>query len=161
MDDSVEDPDIIVEPPEPSPAAFPAVGRSLVPTAEDLAAGRHGNGAWDLTDASIERAYAEVHEAKKAEKDERRQFFNERAKDALADAIDFHHRIVRRGLEVMDALDADPTKVTQKDMAILGMAQKSSKELADRGMGRAVAGNSEESTHTSILTLIQRKQPDA
>lgn len=162
MEESDQPVDGLLEEPEAPPTTFPLVGVDKTPTAEALAAGLHGNGSWDLTDDSIERAYAEVHQAKKAEADERRQFFNEKAKDALADAIDYHHRIVKRGLLVMDRIEGEEDyKPSRADMAILGMAFKSSKELADRGMGRAATASGDEASTTSILSLIQRRAPDA
>lgn len=162
MEERVDPADVTVEGPEEAPERFPIVGRDKTPTPEDLAAGRHGNGAWDLTDASVEIAYAEVQQAKKQDADERRKFFNEAAKDALADAILFHHRIVKRGLDVMDRIEkADEERpVTAKDMQVLAMAQKSSKELADRGIGRAAATQTEQGGTKSLLALI-RREPNA
>lgn len=158
MDDSADNPDLVVEGPESDSPAFPQVGRDLVPSPAQIAAGRIGNGAWDLTDASVERAQYEIHQAKRAERDERRQFFHESAKDALADAIKLHHSIIRRGNDVMARLE-DPDEdrpVTAKDMQVLAMAQKAAKELTDRAIGRAGQAATEESSSTHILTLIQR-----
>lgn len=158
MEERVDPADIEVE--EPETASFPLVGRDKTPDAEQLARGAHGNGSWDLTDASVEVAYAEVHQAKKEAQDERRHFFNEAAKDALLDAIQLHHRIVRRGLEVMDKIEsgAEDDPVTAKDMAVLSMAQKSSKELADRGIGKSKSVSEDQGARTTILALLHNKQ---
>lgn len=147
---------------EPSKPAFPVIGVDRTPTARMIAEGHIGNGAWNLTDDSVQIAYEEHHQAVKDERDERRKFFNESAKDALADAITFHHRIVKKGLEVMDRIEIpiEDHPVTQKDMKILDMAAKSSKELADRGMGRATAAV-QESSSKSFLSLLSVRKPDA
>jgi hypothetical protein len=123
-----------------------------------LAQGAHGNGSWDLTSEAYEASRVEIHQQIKAQKDERRHFFNEAAKDALLDAIKLHHRLVQRGLDVMDRIEnpVEDAPVTAKDMAILSMAQKSSKELADRGMGKPKAIE-EEGTTGSILLKLTRK----
>ena len=156
MEDSDLSPDEPVEAPvgDPEPL-WPVVGVDRTPTPEMIARGAFGNGAWDLTDASVELAYEQRAQQIKEDKDERRKFFNEAAKDALADAVLFHHRIVKRGLEVMDKVEnGDP--LSRTDSAILQMAQKSSKELADRGMGRATAAQ-QETAETGLLSLLIRK----
>ena len=141
-----------------SPLDFPVVGTDLTPTPEMIAAGTLGNGSWDVTSEAYEASRVEVHQQIKAQKDERRHFFNEAAKDALLDAIQLHHRLVKRGIDVMDRIEnpVEDAPVTAKDMQILNMAQKSSKELADRGMGKPKAVEEEGST-TSILTMLTRK----
>lgn len=156
MEERIDPADVHVEGPESdSQPLFPVVGVDRTPTAEDIAAGRFGNGAWNLTDDSVQVAYQQRHRQIQADRDERRNFFNEEAKDALADAIKLHHKIVKRGLEVMEKLEKGETP-SRADMAILTMAQKSGKEIADRGMGRATAA--QQDTHTeSILTMIANK----
>ena len=152
-------------PPEPSESPseglFPLVGVDRTPTPEQIAEGRIGNGSWDLTSSAYEVAQAEIRQQIKADKDERRHFFNEEAKDGLLNAIRFHNRIIDHGHKVMDKVEkGDPDdRPHSSDMQILKMAQASSKELADRGMGRAKAAQ-EEGTTTSLLTLIQRKAPE-
>lgn len=143
----------------PSEPFFPVVGTDRTPTPEMIAQGVIGNGAWDLTDASVEIAYAERARQIKEDRDDRRKFFNESAKDALADAIKLHHSIVKQGLKVMEKIEKDEAP-TQKEMAVLAMAQKSSKELADRGMGRATAAR-EDIQKEGLLSLLVRKAPDA
>lgn len=159
MEERVDPADVTVEGPERDSPAFPLVGRDKTPTPADLAAGRHGNGSWDLTDASVEVAYQEVQEAKRAERDERRTFFHEKAKDALEDAVKLHHGIIRRGLAVMALIEADET-VSAKDMQILAMAQKSSKELVDRANGRAATAAKDENTTRSFLSIIKAPKND-
>lgn len=146
-------------PESPSELSLPVVGVDKAPTPQQIAEGRVGNGAWNLTDPAYEAARVEIHQQIKADKDERRHFFNEKAKDGLLDAIKLHHSIIKQGLKVMEKIEnpSDDDKVTSKDMAILSMAQKSSKELADRGMGRATAAQEESST-TSLLALITKKE---
>lgn len=143
----------VVEP----PVAFPVVGEDKTPTAEQIARGAFGNGSWDLTDASVEIAYAERAKQIKEDKDERRRFFNESAKDALADAIRLHHSIVKQGLAVMEKIENGEAP-TAKEMSVLAMAQKSSKELADRGMGRATVAQPEQERE-GLLALLVRKAP--
>ena len=155
MEERIDDADVEVEGPD---ELFPSVGRDLTPTMADLEAGKHGNGAWELADPEhVKVAYQEVHAQKQKDRDERRHFFNEEAKDALLDSILLHHRIVKRGLEVMDKLENEPAEVTAKDMQVLTMSQKSAKEVADRGMGRAKASQEETST-VGLLALLTRKQ---
>lgn len=147
-----------VEAPESDPQPlWPIVGPDITPTPEMIARGAFGNGAWDLTDASVELAYEQRAAQIKEDKDERRKFFNEAAKDALADAIEFHHRLVKRGLEIMEKVEAGEA-LSRTDTTILQMAQKSTKELADRGMGRATAAQ-QESAETGLLSLLIRKDP--
>ena len=158
MDDSDREPDELLEPPEPPPVAFPIVGETLVPTSADIAAGRFGNGAWDFNGDDVQRAYMEVHQQKTADRDERRKHFNESAKDALADAVKLHHSLITRGLDVMERINTpdDDKPVTRYDMQILAMAQKSSKELADRANGRVATASNAESTTSSLLQIVQR-----
>lgn len=161
--DDVEALEGVIEPSQTVPKpSFPVVGTDRTPTPEMLAKGVHGAGSWNLTDDSVQVAYEEHHRQVKEDKDERRRFFNESAKDALADAIKFHHQIVLKGLEVMERVnEPDEDKpVTSKDMSILSMAQKSSKELADRGMGRAAAAQ-QESENKSFLSMLTVRKPDA
>lgn len=150
-----------VEPPEsPSEPFFPVVGVDRTPTARMIAEGRIGNGAWDLTDTAIEAARIETHQIMRAEKDERRKVFNEAAKDALLDSVRLHHALVKRGLEVMERVNnpIEDAPVTQKDLTILSMAQKSSKELADRGMGKAKGATEDVETHSVLSMLIKGRE---
>lgn len=152
-------PDASFEAPEsPQEPSFPLVGVDRRPTPEQIAEGRIGNGSWDLTDAAYEAAQVEVRQQIKQDKDERRHFFNEEAKDGLLNAIRFHNRIINRGHEVMDRIEKDDedVKVTSKDMTILNMAQKSAKELADRGIGKPKAVE-EQGTTTSLLAILTKK----
>lgn len=162
MDDSDRELDELLEAPEPPPVAFPVVGESIVPTAEDIAQGRFGNGAWDFRGDDVQRAYMEVHQQKTADRDERRKFFHESAKDALADAVKLHHSIISRGLDIMARINEpdEDRPITRYDMQILSMAQKSSKELTDRANGRAATASSDESTSSSLLQIIERRDPN-
>lgn len=143
---------------EPESATlFPDVGIDKTPTPEMIAKGRVGMGSWNLTDGSVEEAMAKRHEAVKERRDEREQFFNEKAKDGIADAIDLNHRIIKRGQTIMDKIEkADPDdRVTGTEMQILKMAQTASKELTDRAIGKSKQTSESKSTATSFEFLIE------
>lgn len=153
----------LIEPeegPERPVERFPAFGRDLTPTPDMIERGHVGNGAWDLTDPSIEAARIEIHEQKRQDKDARRKHFNESAKDALSDAVRLHHALIKRGLDVMERIEKpdEDKPVTSKDMSILALATKSAKELADRAVGRSSAAQQEQESSKSLLAIIQRKQ---
>jgi len=135
---------------------FPQAGRDLTPTTAQLALGKIGNGSWKLTDGSVQAAYAEVHQQKKEDQDERREFFNERAKDGLVDAIDLHHRLIKQGQKVMDKLESDDpeVRVNHVDLAILGKAQSAAKELTDRAAGKAKTSSDTVETTTGLAFLL-------
>lgn len=140
---STEPPEEPLTPPlegvvEPS---FPQVGLDLTPSPEQIARGAHGNGSWDLSSGSTQLAVAqfEVQQQKKADKDERREIFNERAKAGIVDSIDLLHRLVKRAALVMDKVEAeDPEdKVTSVDLVLLEKGRVAAKELMDRGVGKS------------------------
>lgn len=137
---------------EPTPE-FPVVGDIVEPSQEDIRAGRFGNGAWALTDSSVQEAQTLVHEAKKALADEREKFFHEEAKDALKESIEYHRRIVRMGDNVLDKIEANEAP-SRAEMAVLSQAQKSSSWLADRGIGKPKQVSERTETKTLLSALL-------
>lgn len=119
-----------------------------------IARGLHGNGAWNLTDGSVQAAYEETHRIKKEMEDDRRDHFQEKAKDALSDAVDLHHRIIRMGQRVMDKLEIED-KVSSNEMKVLSMSQKSSIELTDRATGKAKQQSEHVEKKSTLMFLIE------
>lgn len=117
---------------------FPQVGRSLEPTPEAIHEGKHGNGAWDFTDGSVNLAYAEVHHSKKEAQDERRAHFNEEAKESLSEGVRLLRRLIDHANKVMDKVEAgdEDDRPTMVDLKILDKGTAAAKELADRATGK-------------------------
>lgn len=154
------EPGELVEAPESdSQSLFPVVGTDRTPTPEMIAQGLVGNGSMNILDHQVQVRYEEHRQKVAQEKDERRKFFHEEAKDGLKDAIAFHRRIIEYGNKVMERIEkpVEDNPVTAKDMQVLSMAQKSAKELVDRGVGRAKAQETEHETKSSVLQMIARK----
>lgn len=141
--------------PETEPSlSFPQAGRDLTPSAEMLAKGKHGNGAWNLTDGSVQAAYAETHQIKKEMQDERRHHFNEEAKDALSDAVRLHKRVIDAAHRIMDKMEAGEERVNGAELSILNKGLASAKELADRATGKARTSAETTEVHSTLAFLV-------
>lgn len=134
---------------------FPEVGEDATPTQEMIVRGAFGNGSWNLKDGSVDAAYEAAYAAKKEERDQRQHFFNENAKDALKDSIEYHHSIVRQAQLVIDKI-ARGEEVSKIEQHLLKLGQSSALEIANRGLGKAKQ-ISEHTEHKSLLSLIVKR----
>ncbi len=133
----------------PPPPSFPQAGLDKTPSPEQIAAGNHGNGSWNLNDTSVQQAWQEVHQHKRELADERTRHFHEKSKDALTSAVDLHSRIIEHGRAVMDKLEAGE-KVSNAELNILAKAQASANKLISESTGKADATE----TKSAMMFLI-------
>lgn len=150
-DDEIEI-EVEVEDPGPPPS-FPQAGRDLTPSPEAILAGRHGNGAWNLTDSSVQIAYHERHQQKKEAEDARLDHFNNEAKDALSKAVRLHSRVIDAASTIMDKIELGE-KVNGAELNILAKGLASARELTDRAAGKARTSTDTVSEVSGLAFLI-------
>lgn len=124
---------------------IPALGRAVpAPTAEDIAAGRVGNGVFQRATPEQMEAHRETVRRNAIERKSKRQAaYEERVKEEYALIGDVEARIIALGDRVLRKLesveDADELKVSKDDLAVLKAVAQVGKEMKDRGMGKSVA----------------------
>ncbi len=85
-------------------------------------------------------------------KAERRKAFHEGVLDCLADAAAIHSNILKTGVKL--TAKAEQGKIlSDSELELVKLAQKSAKEVTDRGIGKAVTRH-EESHSVSFLSII-------
>lgn len=141
---------------EDTGSVLPDAGVELAPTSEQIVRGAIGNGTRDRFTSELASTIREERKVAKQEtKKARTEGYNEGMKDGLQLAGKYTKNLVKLGDDILERLNQGE-ELTRLELDTLKLAQVAAKEVADRGVGKAVA-RSEVKNDTKILNLFHGK----